>query len=175
MRRPAAAALALMLLVACSAAQQQVPLPDAGLTLELPRDWELQPARGQTLLFARPTEDGVPVPSAYLQLVRSAQRRDGAGLGSFVDFAEQQARQFSLEYELQQSAETTAAGHPARRQLRRWKGHQRERSELALLWTADGYGYQLTAAAAPAQFEALRSRFERAAASLRAVEAPHGS
>jgi len=158
------------LLSACSSTTtQQVVLADAGLALDLPDDWQTQRADGQTLLFVRPLENGEPVAGAYLLLVRHPQRQGGAAdLASYVEFSEQQARQFALDYERMENADTEIAGHAARRQLRHWRGHTRERHELALMWVADGYGYQLTAVSEPRSFGRLRPHYERVIRSLRA-------
>lgn len=157
------------LLSGCNPPPRQVTLAQAGLTIDLPLDWQLQRADGQTLLFVRPLENGELVPGAYLLLVRHPQGQGGAAdLASYVNFSEQQAQQFGLEYERMENADTEVAGHAARRQLRHWRGHTRERNELALMWVADGYGYQLTAVSEPHRFGRLRPQYERVIRSLRA-------
>lgn len=161
---------AVFLLLACGREPLlTVELPTAGLVLELPAGWQLQQASGQTLLFARPTEGGKAIPAAYLMLVRHPQRDSDSPvtLDSYVAFSELQARQYALGYASDTLDAVTIAGQAARRKLRNWKGHTREKRELSLMWVAAGYGYELTAVAAPEQFPRVLPRFERVMASLR--------
>jgi hypothetical protein len=154
---------------ACAPPSQQVPLPAAGLEVRVPADWQIQAVRDQTLLFVRPVEGGKVITGAYLMLVRHPQRPEGPTppLETYVEFSEQQARQFARHYQLLSAGPAAVAGLPARRHLREWQGQSRSKRELALLWIDQAHGYQLTAVAAPEQFERLRPQYERVVASLR--------
>ena len=150
---------------------RRVVLSEAALSLELPAGWQLQRAEGDTLLFARPAQNGVAVASAYLILVRHAQRQAGAApdLESYVAFSEQQSRQYALGYTLLEAGDGLVAGQAARRQLRYLKGEKSERKEFAVMWLNAGYGYQLIGAAEPKTFDRLLADYRSAAASLRAL------
>lgn len=165
----------LLLLSGCARepATQTLRLGDSRWQLELPVAWQLQRAERETLLFTRPAQEGQVLAGAYLMVVRNPQRQAEAAentpekiLGSYVSFAEAQARHFASRYELLSSENLLLDSVPAVLQQRRLQGPAGEKREWALLWVHEAQGYQLTASAGAENSQQLARDYQRVAHSL---------